>query len=310
MKYDRTLLKTGLLLLVILLFMGCRRDNKEINFELSSSNQPIVTFKTGNNKEYHLMFDTGWTPPCLYEKGMEKVYSTHKRFKFIDNYLIKLVIEKKYPEMYRKEMDHREFFYGKNHYLPVNFRYFKTGKSIFTKKKFYYTPLQLSGYSQNSKDGVFGIDFLGEVRNITIDYNNGKIILNDDRLDTTYCDMYEMQVPYHYAISINIDGKEELAEIDTGCNAFIISQRFVDQNINIYSGEHNGKAREKDYLFNKIEICGISFENITGYLSTDPRNHTSEASIERTQEISLLGYSFFRDRVIQLDFENGEFCIK
>jgi hypothetical protein len=289
-----------ILLLTVIIFSGCNIRRAGIEFSLSHNEEPVITVRSIDTKKYDLVFDTGWGPhPFLYDQGIEKLMGSkekvqHKLFRCVQRVDPNLSLS---TENIIKIFDK----YTYSRILLAKFLNYNK----YVMKKIYYNPQRMSEYAHSSNDGIVGIDYFGELKNITIDYVNEQIYLNHKELDGTYCDMFEMDIPSCYGINIIIDGVEEIAEIDTGCNAFIISQNFIEQNVS-----QNIKEEEIDYNFKKIEICNIDYLDITAYLSSDPRNTTSEESKNRTKDISLLGYTFFKNRIIQLDFENMKFCIQ
>jgi len=65
-----------------------------------------------------------------------------------------------------------------------------------------------------------------------------------------------------------------------------------------------------NYSVKEIKIGKIKYKKILGMLGSDSRIKMTDEARGRLTEYSLLGFPFFKNKIIQLDYENKVFRIK
>jgi len=122
----------------------------------------------------------------------------------------------------------------------------------------------------------------------------------------------------YYAVDAIINGETESCMIDTGFNGFIIRQDFQKENVN--NSEKFFKNEEGNLLINNdiqtVVLSNVTYKKINAVYSGDGvvfdydestgLNNAKNALVYQTD----FGYPFFKNHIIQLDFENNVFRIR
>ena len=121
-----------------------------------------------------------------------------------------------------------------------------------------------------------------------------------------------------YYIHYSLDGIKDLGLIDTGCDGFIVRENYTTDYVDISENEIEKFIEESEYIkkkidtvkFNTITIGNVSFESVEGFLAIDERVKMNQEATKEHRLRSILGYKFFKDHIIQLDFKNNLFYIE
>ena len=121
-----------------------------------------------------------------------------------------------------------------------------------------------------------------------------------------------------FYIYYSLDGIKDYGLLDTGCDSFIVRENyqtdyveFTDDEIREIRNGPNLIKKEMDRVhFNKIDIGRISYKDMYGYFAIDERIKMDATAEKEHRVRSILGYSFFKNHIIQLDFKNNLFYIE
>ena len=116
------------------------------------------------------------------------------------------------------------------------------------------------------------------------------------------------------------NGKKEAGLIDTGSDDFILRSSFFEK-----SCEYNHNTIEKieelkkrkvklsepvNYVLQEVSIGKIKYKKLTAKLASDSRIQMADEARGRLTEYSILGFPFFENKIIQLDYKNKVFRIQ
>lgn len=181
------------------------------------------------------------------------------------------------------------------------------------------------GFNRHSEiDGIFGLAFLQQYDRVTFDFINNEIIFGDEKIDGDAVPLRIIQNESgwtnHPFIKFTYKGKEENGLIDTGNYTFSPRLDFGKENSEYDLTTHltveeiqNYKIKRKApivHTYNDIEICGVKYNKIKGVYSTIWFSTYSKNSQICLQNVSGLGCEFFRNHIIQFDFDNNEFLLQ
>ena len=154
--------------------------------------------------------------------------------------------------------------------------------------------LMTVGYEVEFIDGLLGLSWMKRYNNIVFDYINHRIDYNQPPITD-----YDIPMNWNdvfgngYAIPFTFNGKEMYGCIDTGCYCTYVNLGII--------GEEKGD--DGVYVVNDFSIGNIKYENMT-------ITQAKEGAMDDFAKNNILGYSCFKDHVIQLDFKNNVFRIK
>ncbi len=155
-------------------------------------------------------------------------------------------------------------------------------------------------------DGIIGNNIFDKYKIITIDYKNKRIIFEDLELEASQeIPLEKNENDCGIYIPIKFDGDEIKAFVDTGCNVGGASYDFMMIPRKYFSNQN------EILLCDKVEIGDYIYNNVYCFCAT---NEAAIISDKETQiyfdGIFLLPSTFFRDRIIQFDFNKMVFRIK
>ena len=264
-------------------------------------------------KELFFLVDTGCTYSWINRTGIEKIFGSFDEFlnMNLDSYIewIKTdspnkIIDKTKNEikkMYASQLEKMEV-------LTTNFFYF----DLFY-GNFFYKP------GNKKIDGIIGQDFLTNKKNVSFDFINNIIYFNNDRLDGVSIPLFmgEANTPY---IEFYYQDKKEIGLLDTGNYTFTPRSNFGKDNIHYdfknkkeFNIDYNGKVKKRFPLllsFNDIQIGNIEYNDIKGVYSNILFSSYNKGAQTLLQYVNGLGCEFFKNHIIQFDWENNEFIIK
>ncbi len=179
---------------------------------------------------------------------------------------------------------------------------------------FYYTNSSFEPYH-----GIIGEDAFMKFSNVIIDYKNMLIVFDGEPVSEDQIPMLIDEEGLCF-IEFSCEGKNETGLLDTGAKDFLLRSTYFEKPCE-YDFLTKEKVQElkkrkvelterKEYSFNDIEIGKIKYNDITGFLSSDSSVFITDEGRARTTEYSVIGYPFFKDKIIQLDYKNKVFRIK
>jgi hypothetical protein len=181
-------------------------------------------------------------------------------------------------------------------------------KVIATKKKMTYEKwLDKNGFDLRENnvygefiDGVLGYKFLSKYKTVMFDYKTKYLIFNKRISNKS---LIPMEI-FHKQLYINFkyNGKAYKSLIDTGSNMFVISNEFLYDNIK----EENA---EGIYSFD-ISLADIYYEKITAYSYKYDKWNGEQKPKDLMNRICLVGYPFFKDKIVYFNMEKLLFGIK
>lgn len=168
-------------------------------------------------------------------------------------------------------------------------------------------------------DGIIGEDCFQKFSNVIIDYKNKVIVFNGEKIKGESVPMIIDEDGLCFIEFLCSDIKE-IGLIDTGSDCFIIRSSFMEKtcNYNHITKEEIEELKKRkvkitepvNYSVKEIKIGKIKYKKILGMLGSDSRIKMTDEARGRLTEYSLLGFPFFKDKIIQLDYENKVFRIK
>ena len=168
-------------------------------------------------------------------------------------------------------------------------------------------------------DGIIGEDCFQKFSNVIIDYKNKVIVFNGEKIKGESVPMIIDEDGLCFIEFLCSDIKE-IGLIDTGSDCFIIRSSFMEKtcNYNHITKEKIEELKKRkvkitepvNYSVKEIKIGKIKYKKILGMLGSDSRIKMTDEARGRLTEYSLLGFPFFKDKIIQLDYENKVFRIK
>ena len=262
--------------------------NGEVIFSLNCidyKNRPVVTIEDSGLIFYFLV-DTGSTQSYANENFCKKINLRPEEYDNFEGGIVTLYIE-----------DSRYLIDEKEHVLKMPVK----KSEVFMEKEI---------------DGLLGIDFLSQYENVVFDYKRKKIKFNQLPINNYPIEMYK-DISDTFYFFYSLDGIKDYGLLDTGCDSFIVRENYQtdyaevsdDEIREIRNGPNLVKKKMDKVHFNKIDIGKISYKNMYGYFAIDERVKMN-ATAEKIHRIrSIIGYSFFRNHIIQLDFKNSLFYI-
>lgn len=243
-----------------------------------------------------LLLDTGANYTCVSEKGVHDLFYNSYEFVMQQKELIK--------EDGNINICNQQIGYWT---IPS---YDGAYKNI----PFYYT-----NYNFNLFDGLVGEDCFTEFSNIIIDYKNKVIVFDGETINGEEVPMFIDEQGLCF-IEFACNGIKEIGLIDTGSQFFILRSSFFEKacdykHITFDKIEELKKRKiiltePKDYLFREVTIGKERYKKIKAKLASDSQLQISDEARGRLTEYSVLGFPFFENKVIQLDYKNKVFRIK
>ncbi len=168
-------------------------------------------------------------------------------------------------------------------------------------------------------DGFLGEDFLRQYKTVTFDFKNNLLLLDAPKIEKNIIP-FEITEFSHLVININYKGNAEPAIIDTGNYTFSPRNDFGKNTVQKFDYSQltskgfieNYKIRKKApfiHSFSEIKIGEEEFNGIKGIYSTVWFSTYTKTAQIYLQYISGLGCEFFRDRILQIDYENMEISL-
>ncbi len=273
---------------------------RKINFEVTASSHIFVNaeFKI-EQKELYLCVNTASKDNILTGLGIEKLFgSTSKLYR--DIYDIYMGDFEDLPKNKAIDQIEKDCKNGtKKYYLQVG------------NQTFLMDPYDIYVFGKNNSplkkitDGVIGQDFLTKFDNVVIDFVSYTMSFNQNPLKEFSVKMeYNSQPDYHaYYIPFYVNRLKYNGQINTGSPAIILSEQLVDKQIEIYKQNGQTFATVNDFRIGDktIEKMGVMYKPNMKKISGDDK------SLNLIGAYNILGYTAFKDSIIQLDFKNMVF---
>ena len=154
------------------------------------------------------------------------------------------------------------------------------------------------GYDCEYFDGLLGLTWMTKYNNIVFDYVNKRIDYNQPPISDYDIPMVYGNYSKTYYVPFTFNGKEMLGLIDTGSYATFVNLPIIGE-----KKDDNGL-----YIVHDFCIGNVSYENME--IKAGDEVISNEGAMRTFAEDNVLGYSCFKDHVIQLDFKNNVFRIK
>jgi hypothetical protein len=297
----------------------CDKENseelfdKEFSFVLDYKNHegiPVVNVLI-NNKEYNFIIDTGSSVNRFYRHGIEKAYGSMNEF---DNIMTPVFMDVFKVKGFgsKNEMKKNLYTCYENEGAKLTITQNDTDGLNENKILFIACP-----YEKESVDGVLGLPFLERYSAVVFDYTNKLIKFTDEPISTGYIPMRS----YFYnllLIDFQADSFFESGIIDTGNNTFVIRKEF-EKGTKLLSDDEmieylkNVPQKTKTYRMKKVKRIQIGenvYSDVNAIYGDYVFAHTNKKARQILNVCNSLGYTFWKDHVIQLDFKNMVFRIK
>lgn len=292
----------GLILLFFFSFLafGNYLSNNEFKEELSNhngeavfslkcpdyKNRPVIAIED-SGEIFYFEVDTGFTYSYINPNGFKKCKHHLEKNTSLEDIRLNLDIE-----------DKRYLTDGKKHQISM--------------------PVKKSEvFSEKYIDGLLGQDFLTQYDNVVFDYKENKLRFNQMPVNNHPVKMYK--TPGNcYCIYYTLDGIKDFGLLDTGCNSFVVRENYKTDYIELSEEEKNKileqtqvvKQKMETIHFEQVKIGEQTYNEIEGVYWLD-KNLTGYPSSEKENRIlSLLGSTFYKDHIIQLDYKNSLFYIE
>ena len=284
--------------------LSCSSTNTKVDFTDFSENEipfsygnngymPLFTFYTESSEDkivkLELEFDSGLDVNFLSKRGIKKMFPKTK-FSESGTYTIKQVSLETENEV---SIENAQFKYRRDEFK--------------------------SSYQGIDYDGAIGLSFFKNFGKVTFDFRNQKVILGEYEIDSTPIKMVEVNIldNIFYEIPIYINGNPDTAIIDFGTKGFaVIRENF---------GRVKHDFKDEDYLksFDKSLLEWNSYINIESlevgdFVFEDVKCQNSKGRLINIPDIvrnvifynNTIGIEFFKDKIVQFDFENNLFYVK
>ena len=277
--------------------------------------RPVVKYNI-DGKDLFFIVDTGSKYNALSNSGLEKlgynVYdfqteillplylkSNVKNPAIIQevNNKNKVVIDKLLQEMINS------FDYGKAYLVNIKGSKWAYGRDI--NKKF---------------DGILGQAFLKQYKNVTFDFKNYFLILNDEKIKKNIIKM-DWNKYSHLTINFRYGDSIEPAIIDTGAISFTPRNNFGKKKLEPINNKEKSitpsdvkNYKEKKLLpivhtYNNLFIGDMEFNNVKGKYANIIHSGYDKNMRMLLVDISCIGCAMFDGHILQLDYENMEMSI-
>lgn len=300
----KKILKNLFSILILLCVLSCSSTNTKVDFTDFSKNEipfsygfngymPLFTFYTETSDDeivkLELEFDSGLDVNFLSKRGIKKMFPKTK-FSKPGTYTIKQVSLETENEV---SIENAQFKYRKDEFK--------------------------SSYQGIDYDGAIGLSFFKNFGKVTFDFKNQKVILGEYEIDSMPIKMVEVNIldNIFYEIPIYINGNPDTAIIDFGTKGFaVIRENF---------GRAKHDFKDEDYLksFDKSLLEWRSYINIESlevgdFVFEDVKCQNSKGRLINIPDIvrniifynNTIGIEFFKDKIVQFDFENNLFYVK
>ncbi len=272
-----------------------------------------VTAYSDENDEFKFWFDTAETRSAVFTEGIEKYMGQN-----LDEFLFDRLKEN---NLNAKDEDLRNYIPTLKNKSILNFRLktlniddFYFGDKILMYDYSSYKNLEADGF-----DGVLDLRFFDVNKNITIDYTNNQIRIDDDEINAESIPMYKMKKFNIYYIDIKINGVKQFGIIDTGGPYFLLRPDYKmnklyeeDELFNMSEESLNSMFMKEDKEKSVRLKIGDFSEKVTGHFFTLEKYKIQSGAGTKAviAAYNILGNEVFKNHIIQMDFENMEFRIK
>jgi hypothetical protein len=288
--------------------------DKEFNFVLDYKNyegRPVV-FIIINDKKYSFIIDTGSSVNRFYRHGIEKTYGSMREF---DKAMMPAFINENKNTEYRSEYEIKRDLHSfyKNGGITINMASTDTDGLNENKISFIASP-----YEKESVDGLLGLPYFQRYSAVVFNYTNQLIKFTDEPITTGYIPM-RLYFNSLLIIDFQADSFIESGIIDTGNNTFVIRKEF-EKSTPLLSDDEMSEYLKKDipqkkgtYKIEKVKRIQIGenvYSDVNAIYGDYVFAHTNEKARQMFNVCNSLGYTFWKNHVIQLDFKNMVFRIK
>ncbi len=295
-------IKIFFLVLIQLMIISCKNNDfyKSYDFPFSQkqkNNMPLVEVQI-KGKTYIFGIDTGlYEPLIFFESGINKYFSSQTEYETKKN---------KYLEKKKNNEISQEY----NFKIPL----LKIQNLKIREITVYCFDIQ--NESMNGIDGIIGLSLLQRYKTITIDYNQHKILLNNQLINTNCILPFKISREYKIQIPVRLNYNKQFALIDTGLDSNNNKYILIHDKMNANKLFKINEAKYGDaYIYEiKIEIDNLINEQIWGIKTSELPNSFEfvfgDYAKKFTQDKNILGNAVFEGHIIQFDFENMEFRIQ
>lgn len=300
----KKVIKILISILLLLSMVSCKSVNNNIDFQNYAENEipfsygfngymPLFTFyaKTPDDEivKLQLEFDSGLDVNMFSKRAIKKLFPKY-RFSEPETYTIKQIVletENKF------KISDIQFKYRKDQ--------FKT-----TYAGLYY-------------DGAIGLSFFKKFGKVTFDMPNQKVIVGDYEMDSNPIQMREINIldNIFYEIPVLINGKEDTAIIDFGTKGFGVLRDDFGEGKIVLSDEDYLKPFDKSLLewnsyikIDSLQVGEVVVENVKCYNGKARFINLPDIVKNLAFYHNTVGMEFFKDKVVQFDFENMLFYVK
>ena len=277
---------------------------QEIPFKMTKTGHIYIQKKI-HGKNFNLLLDTGAECSVLNPSGIKKIFGSVGILYPIYMADICMQFDTEYSYMWHKK-EARELismYLAQGHLLAVRLDgnlyglYLQNDKVLKSIQK----------ETNDTLHGILGEEFFKKFKNVVFDYQQKKVLFNAENISETGMPIYWTgQIQSLPTIEFSINGVLQKGLIDTGSDGF-----------SVYDGIESlvpelKKTESDEFIIPSLEIGAIPYNDKKANIHFNKHMIVNEKSRKRLQKEKLccLGYPFFKDHVIQLDFEHNEFRIK
>ncbi len=163
--------------------------------------------------------------------------------------------------------------------------------------------------------GILGLPWMQLHDNVVFDYQEQKLLFDQKPLSSNRMNMF-LADGYHWWIEYTVDAVPEIGIIDTGCSWYVVRKNIGDgaeyTNIDdVVWWMQNGSFGKVPSFF-PVHVPNIRIGNYTAGSKHGLRaNYYKMVNADNTRRFcsmySCLGYAFWQDHAIQLDFKRQAF---
>jgi hypothetical protein len=321
--------KLILVVLSVLFLFGCTSQQSVLQTTNSEAFVPtgstVIPFKipdkhhrilpliemTNENGRYVFAFDTGCDYCALFGNGVKKIFGDEKKPMELAYTYLKEQSPGKNEKTLRREAEKLIDSGG----ITCTLTGLTVSGTAFNNTVFQYLPSATAKIDKETADGIIGLTFFGNCKNMVIDYKHHVIELDADPLPTVPLSMRKLDTLGLYVTDVTIDGRNQPALIDTGAEFLFLRDDYnsgrVYSDAEIVDHSLHGKAGKSLPGFKTVQLeLGNIRSKYRGYRTTNMLMSGTESGNAFGQICSILGYSVFNRHRIQLDFEHKQFRIE
>ena len=297
---------------------------------------PVVAVEL-NGQTYHFLWDTGYTKSTMFKSGIEKYFGsleswaeytlpTYIQLLEAQGEFVPEELSPKEEKLLAKQLTKEAKDWNSRYSFTVTITIAEHDGSgaVVQSQDFPFKVSCTDSPVFKVLDGIVGMDIMETFGKVTFDYQQKIILLGGKEIEGR--ELFAERHGGTFLVPIITNGMEEQATVDTGAADFIVPANWQKKIATATSPKQEmqelfdqGQSKGYNYKFSmektissdnhQIHIAGLQYTGIRPYKVSNPfikATPSTKVSLERP----LLGYPFWKDRIIQLDFESNIFRIR